>query len=120
MKKLNLLGYFATGIGALLFAENLDSKFNQKNIIDKVNIREEQSTGNNIPHQKLNFPLSKLFESENIILREQLKNNYHISIPFNRKIKYIYNLDNFYYMDYENYNFNKLSDLFLNIHIFIN
>ena len=37
----------------------------------------------------------------------------NISIPFNREIKKIYDLD-LYYVDYENYDFNKLSDLFLN------
>jgi hypothetical protein len=65
-------------------------------------------------------PLNKIFLAEKYILQEPLKNNLHISTPFNRNVKYIYDLDNFYYMDYENYNFNKLSDLFLNIHIFIN
>ena len=48
--------------------------------------------------------------------KDQMMN---ISIPFNREIKKIYDLD-LYYVDYENYDFNKLSDLFLNIHIFIN
>jgi hypothetical protein len=47
---------------------------------------------------------------------EQILN---ISIPFNRDIRRIYDLD-LYYVNYENYDFNKLSDLFLNIHIFIN
>lgn len=42
-----------------------------------------------------------------------------LSIPFNREVMKIYDLDLFY-VDYENYDFNKLSDLFLNIHIFIN
>jgi hypothetical protein len=56
---------------------------------------------------------------EEKVLRNQYKNMLHLSTPFNRKIKYIYNLP-FFYTEYENYNFNKLSDFFLNIHIFIN
>ena len=64
-------------------------------------------------------PVKEIFQAENFILQNQLKDHYHKSIPFNRKISYIYNLP-FFYIEYENYNFNKLSDLFLNIHIFIN
>lgn len=44
----------------------------------------------------------------------------YFTIPFNRKIKYIYNIDSVDYPEYENYDFNKLSDFFLNIHIFVN
>jgi hypothetical protein len=62
--------------------------------------------------------LVEIFQ-EDRIFKNQFKNMLHLSTPFNRKIKYIYNLP-FFYTEYENYNFNKLSDFFLNIHIFIN
>ena len=87
-----------------------------KNLIRKI-LKEES---NETYRRYKELPLNKIFEAEKYILREPLKNHFHLSIPFNRKIKYIYNLENFYYIDYENYNFNKLSDIFLNIHIFIN
>ncbi len=60
-----------------------------------------------------------IFEIKDQLFKNQYKNILHLSTPFNRKIKYIYNLP-FFYTEYENYNFNKLSDFFLNIHIFIN
>ncbi len=62
---------------------------------------------------------NKLFQNKNLILGDEIKKYVNISTPFNRKIKYIYDLS-FIYPEYENYNFNKLSDFFLNIHIFIN
>lgn len=67
---------------------------------------------------KLN-DLNEIFKAKDLIFNNQQKNLMHLSTPFNRTIKEIYNLP-FYYADYENYNFNKLSDFFLNIHIFIN
>lgn len=94
----------------LFLAEREDNK--------KKQINKEES--NYIYTRHLELPMNKIFEAEKNILREPLKNYFHLSIPFNRKIKYIYDLENFYYIDYENYNFNKLSDIFLNIHIFIN
>jgi hypothetical protein len=63
--------------------------------------------------------LADIFQYEEKILRNQYKNILHLSTPFNRKIRHIYSLP-FFYAEYENYNFNKLSDFFLNIHIFIN
>lgn len=120
-QKLTIFQYFTGGSIILLIAEKLDSKnsFSKDIQINNISILEKKYdasyTTNLFP-----IPISKIFQAEKFILRDQLKNYYHISIPFNRKVKFIYNLDNFYYMDYENYNFNKLSDLFLNIHIFIN
>jgi len=63
--------------------------------------------------------LGKLFEIEPYFSKQQLTKFSNISVPFNRKIKEIYELPH-YYIEYENYDFNQLSDFFLNIHIFIN
>jgi hypothetical protein len=63
--------------------------------------------------------ICEIFQIHDTIFKNQYKNILHLSTPYNRKIKYIYNLP-FFYTEYENYNFNKLSDFFLNIHIFIN
>ena len=83
----------------------------------------EKNTVKNLTSENLNYlkkiHLQQIFKSEKFILNNHLKSKQNVSIPFNRKIKYIYNLP-FFYLEYENYNFNKLSDLFLNIHIFIN
>ena len=110
--KFNLAIYLGAGSLILYLADLKDKKNNLPN--EKITLSINKNEFNS------DFPLIQVFSAEKYILREPLRNNFHISIPFNRKIKYIYNLDNFYYMDYENYNFNKLSDLFLNIHIFIN
>jgi hypothetical protein len=64
------------------------------------------------------YHLNQIFQANEIIFKPN-KKYVHLTTPFNRKIKEIYDLP-FYYNDYENYNFNKLSDFFLNIHIFIN
>lgn len=44
----------------------------------------------------------------------------YVSTPFNRVIKEIYGIEFVEYKNYENYDFNHLSDFFLNIHIFVN
>ena len=107
------ISYFLGGFGLILTGEYLDKK---------QLLKEEEKEDKIIKFnfEKSEIPFNKIFEAERWFLREHLKQNFHLSIPFNRKVKYIYNLDSFYYIDYENYNFNKLSDLFLNIHIFIN
>jgi len=111
--KLINFSYFLGGFTLLLGGEYLD---NQQKI--KEGERTDKIIKVNL--KKSEIPFNKIFEAERWFLREHLKQYFHLSIPFNRKVKYIYNLDSFYYIDYENYNFNKLSDLFLNIHIFIN
>jgi hypothetical protein len=121
MKKFAIFKYFTGGFMTLILAEKLDSKNSVSNKSQEFDTKIQEKINNPTPiTNSYPVPISKIFQAEKFILRDQFKNNYHISIPFNRKVKYIYNLDNFYYMDYENYNFNKLSDLFLNIHIFIN
>jgi hypothetical protein len=62
---------------------------------------------------------TKLFEHKILIFDNKMKKFLNITTPFNRQIKQIYDLP-YVYPEYENYNFNKLSDFFLNIHIFIN
>lgn len=53
--------------------------------------------------------------------QSQLNKKYaYLSTPFNRQIKDIYLVDDVEYKTFENYDFNKLSDFFLNIHIFVN
>lgn len=110
--KFKIISYFGGGISLLFLADLFDYKNSKDEDCNKIS--EFEITELN------KFPIRKIFQAEKFILREPLKKNFHISIPFNRKIQYIYNLDSFYYIDYENYNFNKLSDLFLNIHIFVN
>ena len=104
---------FFSGISLMLIADKFDSVTKDKH--EKVLVKNFDFSEKDELRE-----FKKIFEAEKYILNEPLKYNLHLSTPFNRKIKYIYNLENFYYMDYENYNFNKLSDLFLNIHIFIN
>ncbi len=103
MNKGNIFIYFSS-LGLLKL---IDSKF--------------EKTGNKPADIKLITykDLSEIFQINDQIFKNQYKNILHLSTPFNRKIKYIYNLP-FFYTEYENYNFNKLSDFFLNIHIFIN
>ena len=43
-----------------------------------------------------------------------------LSYSFNNKIKDIFNIDSVEYKSNYNYDFNKISDFFLNIHIFFN
>ncbi len=62
---------------------------------------------------------NKVLMNKESILGNEMKKYINLSTPFNRNIKYVYDLP-FNYPEYENYNFNKLSDFFLNIHIFIN
>ncbi len=124
------VAFFTSSLLFFHLTDKIDEYYNKNtNLkIDPINNEDRAKTttttknttpSDNLNLPKLNFPLQKLFEAEHYILQEPLKNQFHKSIPFNRKIKYIYNLP-FYYCEYENYNFNKLSDLFLNIHIFIN
>lgn len=106
-KKLSLFGYYS---GSMFILLKLDSLFKTEDITKK-NINNRYTV--NLKHRDF----IELF-NPNLIFsdKDQMLN---ISIPFNREIKKIYDLD-IYYVDYENYDFNKLSDLFLNIHIFIN
>lgn len=43
-----------------------------------------------------------------------------LSYSFNNKVKEIFNIDSVEYKSSYNYDFNKISDFFLNIHIFFN
>lgn len=93
-------------------------------LFDQFFIEENQKTKNNLNENKffnsLNYNhYNEIFEKKHIILGNEMNKYINLSTPFNRKIKYIYDLP-FVYPEYENYNFNKLSDFFLNIHIFIN
>ncbi len=104
--------------GACLVIYNLSEReFDKKENINtnKNKIEFCKSEMNFLKHNHI----ASILQAEKYIFREQIKHKLNISIPFNRTIRYIYDLP-FYYIDYENYNFNKLSDLFLNIHIFIN
>ena len=87
----------------------------------KYCIKEGDKTSNNLQGKlELDYlTLLNIFEIEPFFLKKQLTKNLNLSVPFNRNIKYIYSLPH-YYIEYENYDFNKLSDFFLNIHIFIN
>jgi len=109
MKKI----YFGSGLILISIADILDKS-------KCKGLKFEKESKGLLTDEQFNIILPKIFRAEKYILREPFKNQIHLSIPFNRKVKYIYGLDTFYYQDYENYNFNKLSDLFLNIHIFIN
>lgn len=93
-------------------------------IIDKYLIEEKNDENENIKKQTIKNSLdynhlNQIFLKKDVILNNEMKKYTNLSTPFNRKIKYIYDLP-FEYPEYENYNFNKLSDFFLNIHIFIN
>jgi hypothetical protein len=108
------------GATLMIIADSLDSQ-SEKSEKDRFATSIQDQKNYLIRLNNLSLPpFYKILEAEKYILQEPIKNNLHISTPFNRNVKYIYDLENFYYMDYENYNFNKLSDLFLNIHIFIN
>ena len=84
-------------------------------VVECSNENNRYNYTNSLDYEKLKL----LLKNKNIIIENQMKKYLNISTPFNRKIKYIYDLS-FFYPEYENYNFNKLSDFFLNVHIFIN
>jgi hypothetical protein len=106
-KKVTLFGFYSASMLILLKWDKLSRT--EVNIQTNIN----KKSSNSIKYKEF----IELFNSNLIFSdKDQLLN---LSIPFNREIKKIYDLD-VYYVDYENYDFNKLSDLFLNIHIFIN
>ena len=85
-----------------------------------LNENNKNNSSYSIEEFKLKYDdIKEIFTIYDQLFNNQYKHILHLSTPFNRKIKYIYNLP-YYYTEYENYNFNKLSDFFLNIHIFIN
>jgi hypothetical protein len=117
MDKLKNTLLLFTGYGLLFYCDKLDEfYFNLSKDFQKTRTNAEYEKNFNYMTSRKIF---KIMKAEKYILNDQLKNKLNVSTPFNRKIKYIYDLP-FYYVEYENYNFNKLSDLFLNIHIFIN
>lgn len=94
----------------------LDKFLNEDNSSDMNEKGKKYTYKNSLQYSHFN----KIFEKKDaIIYNNDVKKYVNITTPFNRKIKYIYDLG-FVYPEYENYNFNKLSDFFLNIHIFIN
>jgi len=117
MEKLKNTLLLFTSYGLIFYCDKLDKiNYNLSKDFQKTNTNSEiKRNFNYLTSRKI----LKIMNAEKFILNDQLKNKLNVSIPFNRKIKYIYDLQ-FYYVEYENYNFNKLSDLFLNIHIFIN
>jgi hypothetical protein len=108
MNKLNIKIYLGALTGCLTFNNTFGGNKNLDQEIKKTNL-------NKFPNEEL----IQIFNAQKYIMTEPMKEYMHISTPFNRQIKYIYNLPS-HYANYENYNFNKLSDFFLNIHIFIN
>lgn len=92
------------------------------------NVNNESNNSSNLLHLLNNNDESKsrifeLLKMNEIIYGKTLINKkfIHLSNPYNLYIKDIYGLDDkVKYKHFENYDFNKLSDFFLNIHIFVN
>jgi len=113
----NTFGY----TGSLFLINYCNSKYKTLVNINTQNSINTQNTQNKLTNKReLDYnTIIKIFDIEPYFLKKQLKKYSNLSVPFNRNIKYIYGLPH-YYIEYENYDFNKLSDFFLNIHIFIN
>ena len=80
---------------------------------------------NNI--NKNNNRFNKILNDELLTLNDVIYNKskinkkyQHLSLSYNVLFEEIFSIEGVRYSKYENYDFNKLSDLFLNIHIFIN
>lgn len=110
-KKINPLLFYFGCLGSFYYLNK---------IIEKEEYLKEKEMKLYKKESKSSLNLRQIFQLNNLILGNYDKKHLHLSIPFNRSVAKIYKLDHFYYIDYENYNFNKLSDFFLNIHIFIN
>lgn len=112
----NVLGLNLISNYSLLYLYNLNfndmynkDNCDNKNIFNKILYKDFIYIDDNIE-------LKDVFLGKSDINK---KFNY-LTTPFNRKIQQIYNISDVKYKLYENYDFNKLSDIFLNIHIFVN
>jgi hypothetical protein len=118
--KLNFLNNISDGIKKkFFFITSLSIYFLIDKKFSEDNYRKFAKEKNFYKNSLNNDHFNRLFLKKDIILGNEMKKYINLSTPFNRKTKYIYDLP-FTYPEYENYNFNKLSDFFLNIHIFIN
>ena len=120
-KHLFFLGFLFTGFSVEYYIHN--SSLNKKQI-------NEYSTTEKTEKKNV---IDSLIKKENELMIENLKYSFllnnsnsvnkkyvHLSNSYNKLYKDVFQIKDVKYKTIENYDFNKLSDFFLNIHIFVN